>query len=163
MKSYVGIDSASIGGVAFYNPTLHKALVTELKGNPLTQLIQLNLLVSEVLKKKMANDAVFVFEQLVHFRNAKTVRDLLERSGFLKWTLKGLNFKVAEDIDPNVARGWLQTKDKEGTFRFFLPFYKSSLVLTNNHTDALAIAIYQAHLDGYEPNYEKLTIERIFL
>lgn len=159
MKTYVGMDNASIGGVAFYNPTLHLALVAEVRGNPIYQLSQINVLMGMSIKTLKANDILFVFEMLVHFRNANTVRSLAERSGFLKYSLQGSGFKTV-DVDPNVVRKSLGTKDKDGTFEFFAKFYKGKF-LTNNHTDAVAVAVYQAKMDGYDPNFEKLSIERI--
>jgi hypothetical protein len=161
LTTYVGLDSASIGGVAFYDPTEHKAVVAEIRGDPLNQLVQLNGLIKAVVPKMRQNDLVFVFELLVHFRNAVTVRSLLERHGFIKWNLKSVGYKVQE-VDPNVVRKFLETGTKQKTFDFFFDFF-DGCNLTNNHTDAIACAMYQAHLEKYEPNWKKFRVERIEL
>jgi hypothetical protein len=155
---FIGMDCAIVGGVACYDPNEHIALVTELKGTPLNHLQQINALLI-LLKGWSLRDKVFVFETLVHFRNAVTVRSLLERTGFLKWSLTGVGFETY-DVDPNTARKFLGTGTKEATLKFFAPNFKGSF-LTNNHTDALAIALYKANMDGYTPNFKQLKVERL--
>lgn len=155
---YVGMDCAIVGGVAFYDPNLQAAVVTEIKGDPLEQLKRVNDL-NTMLRAWKVREKVFVFEMLVHFRNAVTVRSLLERVGFLRWNLIGVGFRTTE-VDPNKARRYLGTGNKENTLNFFAPMFKGSF-LTNNHTDALAVALFQSHEDGYTPDFNTLKVERL--
>lgn len=152
--TYIGLDTATLMGVAVWNPDRHIAVVTQNKGTPIEQLYFINQNVFGLMEETA--DCEFVMEVLHNFRNAVTTRSLLERYGFLKWSLKAVQFEV-EEVSPDMARSFLGTKEKEDTFRYFTKYFDGSM-LTNNHTDALAVAIYQSTLDGYKfaPNRLKV-------
>lgn len=143
MTLYVGLDTATVTGVAFWNPRMQVAAVVEFKGSPVEQL---HSILGELPYKKA--DVVFVLEKLYNFRNAKTTRSLLERYGYLKYTLIERGFRV-EEVHPRMARNFLKVATKEDVFRYFIPFYRGNLYLSSNHTDALAVALYQADCDGW--------------
>jgi hypothetical protein len=48
-------------------------------------------------------------------------------------------------------------KEKEEVFMLFTKHFTGSM-MTNNHSDALATAIYQSSLDGYKFNINRLKI-----
>lgn len=148
---YIGIDPATVCGVAIYYPEQNMARVMEVKGTPVEQLST----ILEYLFKDIGEEKLLIFsmEKLHNFRNANTTRSLLERYGYLRHTLDSLGFPVRE-TSPASVRAHLQVKTKTELFDYLGSFYRGKH-LTNNHTDALAIAIYQAWLDGL--NFQPIT------
>lgn len=162
---YIGLDLATVTGICVYIPERNLALVREYKGNAIKQLNNINsILVTDLYKISSIYNIYInkyktisiVIEQLHNFRNANTVRLLLEMSGYIRYTLTVDGYTV-NYVAPDVARSHLGTKSKEDTHKLFIPNFKGS-VLTSNHTDALAIAIYQAHLDGAAFNLNELAV-----
>lgn len=161
---YVGLDCAETMGVAYLRYDVERgpvAQVTEIVGTPLEQLKGINKLMVREDTANTASPLLFVFEQQHNFRNAITARSLLERQGFLKWTLTSLGFQVA-DVSPDVARKYLGTGSKGGTLQFFREI-SDDIKLTDNHTDALAVAVYRAYIDGLDLRPEAISLERITL
>lgn len=150
-KVYVGLDTATITGVAIWMPKTHRALVSQVKGTPIEQLIY----IKEQLEA-IRGEVVVVMEQMHYFRNAKTIRSLVERYGYLKYTLLEAGYRV-EEVAPRVARSHFGAAGKEEMFRLFMPYFDGT-ALTSNHTDALAVALKQACDDGENFNLEALEI-----
>lgn len=138
MTTYVGLDTATVMGVAFYQPDFHVASVYEVRGTPLEQ--------RRFICERAKEDMVYVFEKQHHFRNAVTARSLLERYGYLKWFLLDAKMLVRE-ASPLPVRKLLGCKNKDTVHRIMMPFIVG-MHLTSNHTDALAVALYAAHQDG---------------
>lgn len=161
MNIYVGLDMATVTGIAIYIPKEPIAIVHQYKGNPIEQLNTikklLNIYMTTNNYKTISNyPYTFVIEELKTFRNAHTTRLLLEMTGYIRYSLVSLGYRVLE-VAPSIVRSYLDTKTKQGTLDFFLPRYTGSN-LTNNHTDALALAIYQAHADGHSEDLNSLQI-----
>lgn len=138
---YVGLDVAETMGVALWHPKEERAEVFEVKGLPYEQM--------EVLRKLEYDKRthVFAIERLTHMRNANVVRSLHQRAGYLKFSLLKEGCMVNE-VNINSVRHLLETKNKRETHDVFLDFYQGDF-FTNNHSDALAAAIYQANKDGF--------------
>ena len=138
---YVGLDIAETMGVAIYYPDKSLAEVVEVKGLPYEQL--------EVLRKQYVpfHQTVvrFSIESLTHQRNAKTVRNLQQRIGYLKFSLIREGYKVNE-VNINSVRHFLEAKNKKEVHALLSTLSKDEL--TDNHTDALAVALYQAKREG---------------
>jgi hypothetical protein len=150
---YVGLDTAKVMGAAIWFPRQQKAWVEECKGSPLAQWK----FIQDLLYPVPEEDVVFVFEKQHNFYNAKTTRSLLERYGFLKFSILGSTRCQVREVSPKVARAYLETSTKKETFRRFIPYFAGDY-LTDNHTDALAVAIYESHTDGLELNWSKLSV-----
>lgn len=151
---YVGLDTAKWTGIAAWNPLVHAAEVVQVKGEPVEQL----LFISQHILNYAAEhvEFIFVMEKQHNFRNATTARSLLERYGYLKYSLLSIGYEVRE-AGPHPVRKNICCKSKEETFRRFIPFYEGD-VLTDNHTDALALALWASAQDGYETNWIKMRI-----
>lgn len=146
-KYYIGIDPAATMGIAILPESENWAVVFDVKGDPIEQLtFFMPLLTNEILKA--GGDLVFVIERLHVQRNAKTNRSLSERSGFFKFTLKSIGFPVYE-VAPKVARKYLGTKSKLETHDLFVPCFIGKK-LTDDHTDALAAALWARDRDFQE-------------
>lgn len=139
---YLGLDVAQTTGIAYYSGD--SAKVTDVKGYPYNQFK----LIARLIRKRLEYDeeVVVVMEQPVHFQNAKTTRDLLQRYGYLKWSLLHTGCKVLE-VNLNSVRSFLKCRTKQSVFELMLDFYVGSR-LTDDMTDALACCLYQAHIDG---------------
>lgn len=101
-------------------------------------------------------ECIFVIERLHSYRNKTTVRSLLERSGYIKWSLTAQGYKVLE-ASPDMVRSHLGVNGKVTMFDKLLPYYNGKR-LTADHTDALACAMYQAELDGWSVDWKRLDI-----
>lgn len=151
---YLGIDIAALCGVAVYIPEKNRALVFETKGTPVQQLEEINWIVQNCTKD--AQVVYVVFEKQYYFRNANTTRDLLERYGFLKWSLMACGFDIWE-VGPSTARAFLgipynpktASLSKRRTFDLLRQHYASTAPFTTNHSDALAVAMKQAFDNGH--------------
>jgi hypothetical protein len=155
---YLGLDTATVTGVALLNPVSNSAIVYETKGIPNLQYKFIDNLLKGIEVTCKAHVETIAMEELRNFRNAKVTRSLLGRYGFILWSLRGMGYEVQE-IAPKVARAKLNFRDKESVFRGFIPYLTSSLPFTSNHADALALALYVALMDGYECKLESLKIK----
>lgn len=146
---YVGLDIATVTGYAIWNPETQVAKVWQMKGDPIAQIKSL----SHVLQKEKLGSAIICIEELHHIQNHKTVVSLAERRGFIYYTLVGVGYTV-QNVHSESARSLLKTRNKEETFRKFIPFYKGSAALTSDMTDALAVALY----GSLNVDWEKLCV-----
>lgn len=142
---YIGLDIATISGIAIYSPLKHAAVVGQSKGEPIYQLD--DIIAKSVPKNLVGYSIQFVLEEPHHFQNATTTRSLISRYGYIKYSLMGLKYPVYE-VNLNSARHWLGTKTKKETHLLFTQYFRGDF-LTSDHTDALAVAMYKAHKDGY--------------
>lgn len=152
-RIYCGLDVATRLGIAVWNPLENVAHVTMVKGEPIEQVVRILEVAGRDAEK--GTQLVFVMEVLPSFQNGKTTRSLLERYGYIKYTLMGTGFPVQEVHLSSVRRS-LGVTDKMGVFNHFLPKYTGEHLLTD-HTDALAVAVYQSVLDKYP--YEEDTVQ----
>lgn len=157
-KVYVGLDTATVSGIAMWSPILHVGLVLQTKGTPTELLLCISELVLSKLNENI--EPIFVLERQHNFLNANTARSLLERLGYIKYSLLSIGYTVHEAGTAEV-RSFLKCKTKEETFRFFHPIYRGN-ALTDNHTDALALALYQADQDGYVFDKKIATVHDMF-
>lgn len=151
-KIYIGLDTATRMGVAIVQG--EKVGVMEIKGDPFTQWCALRSLLMS------CEPAALVFEKQHNFLNAKTTRNLLERYGFLKYSLLSLHYRV-EEVSPKVARHALGVKTKQEMLQLLHPYYHGSRKFTDNHADAAAVALYQMCQDGGKINLECLQITHL--
>lgn len=151
MTIYVGLDTATTTGLAVWFPTLQKALVSQCKGTPLKQLKHIQGYVFFPTP-----EVVIAMESIHNFRNANVTRSLLERYGFLKYSLLAEGFRV-EEIPPKMARRSLGVNSKREAYEYLSTFCTGKL--TDNHTDALAIALYQALAEGHLMDPSKFVVE----
>lgn len=160
MNIFIGLDVAERMGVATWNPQLNKAYVHVAKGSPIHQL---DYIFKEVLvePEPLVEEPKFIFviERLHNFQNKNTVRSLLERTGFIKYSLISAGFRV-EEVSPLMARAYLGVSTKEN-LRVKLEQYFTGIRMTDDHSDALAVALYQASLEGYQLDFRKLTIQEM--
>jgi len=152
---YIGLDIAMNLGLAILYTNSKVIKVKEITGTPNKQLDYITNEVLSTVSVKLR--PIFVSEGLHNFRNANTVRSLCERMGYIKYSLIGAGFKFIE-VAPRVARAYLKTSSKTETFDFFVPRYTGTN-LTNNHTDAIAVVLYQMHQGRPTPNLSTYTIE----
>lgn len=148
-RIYIGLDVAETLGIAVYKPP-HFALVTSIKGIPPVQYELVRRIITGNSARSGLLSPIIVFELPNHFRNGKGTRTLLGRYGYLRWSLVDEMLDIHE-VNLNSARAFLKCKSKEEVLDFFLPWYTGSC-LTDDHTDALAVAMYQAHKDGQLPD-----------
>jgi len=139
-KLYVGLDTAKVMGLAWYDRVTHSATVVEVTGTPLEQFASL-----EVVAIQDDDIVTFGFERLHVFVNAATIRNMSERLGFLKWALIALENDIRE-VGPGEARALWNVKGKVGAPLLLDPFAKP-MMLTTNHADALLVALFIAHQD----------------
>jgi|SRR5688500_5376130 len=153
---YVGLDTAETMGVALYYPKNRLALVTEVKGTPIEQYIY----ITNNILLPIGNDkeqVLFIIEKLTNFLNAKTTRSLLERIGYLKYTLLS-NGQLVEELAPTIARKTLGIRSNKRTVQLLFQKY-TEMKLSDNHTDALALVVHRAVQDGYPLNIGETTIK----
>lgn len=148
VEMFIGLDIAQTMGVAVVTSDSPTILLAEVKGEPPEQEAVLAYLVS---RYKSSYRQHFILEMPSHFRNAKTTRSLIERYGYLKYTLVTYDMDVNE-FSPPVIRSALglpnRKRDVLQYFREMFPAYAQ--FLTDNHTDALATAIAGAMYMGEE-------------
>lgn len=83
----VGLDlSTSCTGIAILEDDSNKVYTFEITGNPLQQL--------EQIKAILYPFSEVVYEQHVHFRNAKVTNKLIELNGYIKLSLEALGYNV---------------------------------------------------------------------
>lgn len=155
---YIGLDIATVTGIAIYLPENNKSKVVQYKGTP-TQL--LGFLQRHIVWGYGNYKRVFVLEEPHHFRNATTTKSLLERYGFIKYSL--INHVILPvEVNLNSVRSYFRAKTKDEVHSYFLPMYQGKKKFTDNHSDALAVAIYQAVQDGHEyypPTFKIMEME----
>ena len=125
-----GLDIAKRTGIASYNHKTDEVFVTTFAGSPIELLgcVKSLLPLPEFVEK-------VVIEKHVHFRNANTTRALLERLGYVKWSLQNFGYETV-DLFPGRGRKFL-------TARYaYLGFDKDELD---------AITLLNAYLQREEP------------
>jgi len=150
---YIGIDTAETMGLAVWEPITHIAKVFQAKGTPVGNLI----VIKSVLENLYSSDISISMEELYNFKYPKVVRSLFQRYGYIKYSLVELGYKI-EEVHPRSARKALDAKTKEGA-RIKLEYRFTGLKLTDNHSDALAVAICTSIKDGHEFDYNNLMIK----
>lgn len=143
---YIGLDTATTTGISLYIPKDNLSVVTLKKGNPIEQL---DYILDRINGDFPKVGYTFVLERQHYFRNAKSIRSLVERYGYLKHSLLREGYRV-EEVSPDAARKTLGVKGKQGAFDYLFDFYEGCN-LTDDHTDALAVALHQAKEDGCTP------------
>ena len=134
---FVGLDLATKAGIAVLEEDLKTCTVYEVKGNPYEQLYQ----IQEILAK---TPAIWGIEELHIFRNAKTIRSLAERVGFIKWTIKGLCKEKVYMIQASRARKEFGVKTKKQAKELIQCQVEDGGHLTDNHSDAVLVAMMTA-------------------
>lgn len=146
MKSivYVGLDIATITGIALWHPMTHTAEVVQVKGDPMETF---GFIVKVIMPLVGKYQPTIVLENQFVGVNSVTTRKLIERYGFIKYSLmcnyQGIRI---EEVYPASVRSFFKAKGKKEVMdilatRFTGPY------LTDNHTDALACCIYQSKTD----------------
>lgn len=155
-SNFIGIDPASVCGFAYYFPFSNEAHLFEVEGNPIQQWDFLQGMIQNV------TDPQLCIEMPTHFRNAVTTRSYVGRYGYLKWSSFAFGYPMRE-VNLNSARHLLGCKTKEGVKQLFKSGYTGNFKITDNHTDALAIAIYGAYMDGHQEiaGHEKFVVPKI--
>ena len=97
---------------------------------------------SHLKKIKGKRKATVIFEQLNFFRNAKTVRTLLLKTGYVAFSLS----KTPEFINTNAPRKFLGCKGKSEVFELFKPYG----IKNNDESDALALLLHKMGKREYE-------------
>lgn len=139
-KLYIGLDTAKVMGLAWYDKVTHTASVVEVTGTPIEQLASL-----DTIGIQDDDIVTFGFERLHVFVNAATIRNMSERLGFLKWALIAGEYQPKE-VGPGEARALWNVKGKAGAPILLDPFARP-MMLTTNHADALLVALFLAHQD----------------
>lgn len=122
----VGLDLATTSGIALYDDDEVK--VTTYKGTPIELLTK--------IESYLKPGSLCVIEEHKHFRNAKTTRSLLERNGFIFWSLVAKGYEV-QKLFP--GKGRLQ----------LIKAYHDRYKLTKDEVDAIALINF--HLQVFEP------------
>lgn len=134
---FVGLDLAKTAGMALLSEDLKHCWVYELKGTPYEQFYQIQNIVCN-------QPAVWGIEELHCFRNAKTVRSLAERVGFIKWMLKGILKEKVMMVTATAARKFVGAKNKENARELMQCLVRDGGRLTDNHSDAVLVALMVA-------------------
>lgn len=134
--TFIGLDLAKTAGVAVLSEDQKECTVYEIVGTPYEQLYQIQNLVD--------GPAIWGIEELHIFRNAKTIRSLAERIGFLKWTIKGLFKEKCYMVSVSQARKNVGVKGKEAARELLQCQLTDGGRLTDNHSDAVLVALMVA-------------------
>lgn len=101
MKRYIiGLDLANTSGIAVFDTVTKEVKVNVLKGNPLEQMSKIKSVMYSFLS---ASQTTFVIEEHVYFKFRIAARSLMERIGFIKWSLIQDGFEVVQFF-PYAAR-----------------------------------------------------------
>lgn len=138
---YIGLDLAIVSGICVLNAESKEAFLFQHKGTPLELL---SFLVTFVLDGTTTQKVGI--EELHQFRNATTTRSLLQRSGFIRYTLESYQIDTKE-VNMESVLSILKLKSKQDLFDYIVFGTESLIPLTSNHTDALGIALYMYYLD----------------
>lgn len=104
---------------------------------------------------------LFVIEELSFFRNAKTVRSLSERAGFIYYTLAISKHSVSK-ANINRIRSSVECKSKKEVFVKMskLITNRTKLKINTDHTDSIAIVLHV--LDMAEQKFDgKFILKRM--
>jgi Holliday junction resolvasome RuvABC endonuclease subunit len=145
---FVGLDIATKMGVAFVNFGSKKITTVVYKGTPQIQLERLVDVVGDF------EGVVVRIETLVSFRNAKTTRSLLTRTGYISHSLENEKATI-EYVTPTEARRFLGVKTKAEVKDFFNRFAPG---ITDDEADAIAVAVYK---NVEDLNFDDWKFERI--
>lgn len=155
---YIGLDTATVMGFAFLRTDNNWAFCHVINGNPIEQLKELRSYLSTPAGLKETSS--IVLEKQHNFRNAISSRSLLERYGYLKYSLINEGWDVQEQ-SPKVVRkklGFRTIDAKKDLFMMMTHYVKRMPAFTTDQSDALAVALGQAIDDGYHFNWETLQI-----
>lgn len=153
--NYIGLDIATVTGMALYRTESETIEVALNKGDPISQYARLNNFLESLDFRD--RHPVFLLEKPLHFRNANTLRQLVERYGYIKHSLIHAGVYRVEELNLNSVRKHLQCRSKEEVFRFFVPLYLGDY-LTSDHTDAAALCLYQAAVEGHTVDLNRLKV-----
>jgi len=137
----IAIDYATSMGVAWTFDE-KKVYVSSVVGSQFEHLE----FVKRIIGRKKA--IRLVVEQLNFFRNAKTVRTLLLKTGFVAFSIS----KDVEFVPTSAPRKWLGCKGKQEVFDLLKPYCKN-----NDESDALALLLFSINKKESE-----VTIERVY-
>jgi hypothetical protein len=130
--NFVTIDPAMVTGIAYLKD---KNIFTgEVSGTPIQQFYEISLLLQTL------DESIVVFEELNFFRNAKTVRSLSQRVGYLNWRLIELGYQTMF-INTMKVRKYLDCKTKDDVFNLVYGISQTQN-LSYNMTDAIAILLH---------------------
>lgn len=159
---YLGLDTATVTGIALYNVKHNFVGVTLNKGTPIDLYTNVLNILTQMSRLGVEQNKIAIVIEAQHFiRNAKTIRSLSERIGYVRFSLVVGGYRVV-DIAPKVARRLLGTVDKQSTFQLLCSYYEGSM-FSSDHADATAVALAQAKLDGYEIDISTLRIRTLII
>lgn len=135
----IAIDYATNMGIAWtFNQ--EKIYVSSVSGNQFEHL-------AFIKRIKGRRATRLVVEQLNFFRNAKTVRTLLLKTGFVAFSIS----TSPEFVNTNAPRKFLGCKNKQEVFELLKPYCKN-----NDESDALALLLYTIKKKENEVQIERL-------
>lgn len=140
--NFITVDPATTTGFAYL--TNNVIWTGEFTGTPVTQYKNLF-----ALTTLFANAPMIVFEELNFFRNAKTVRSLSQRVGYLNWRFIEDGFDTGF-VNTMKVRKYLDCKNKDDVFNLFFDIAGENS-LSYNMTDAIAILLF----------VNKITVEQV--
>jgi hypothetical protein len=152
---YIGLDTATISGIALWYPQTNRARVVQVKGDPIETF---GFLIRTIMPMVKGKEQRLCMELTHHFQNAKTTRSICERYGFIKYSMR-CNYPLLQihEVGASEARKNLGTKGKESTFMKLHSHYVGPY-FTDNHADALAVAMFQSVRDGFPIDWAALRI-----
>ena len=137
----IAIDYATSMGVS-WSFDQNKVYVSSVVG---TQFEHLAFIKRIVGRKKAIK---LVVEQLNFFRNAKTVRSLLLKTGFVAFSVS----PNVEFVPTTAPRKWLGCKGKQEVFELLKPYG----IKNNDESDALALLLYAINKKENEVQIERV-------
>lgn len=145
---YIGLDLAIVSGICVIDTDTNTIDLFQHKGTPIELLDWLFAFIIENEEEGVDSQKMGI-EELHQFRNANTTRSLLQRSGYIFYTLSGYKFTV-EMVNMESVLPVLKCKNKKELFEYALAITKHSIPITSNHSDALGIALYLFYTkEGY--------------
>lgn len=127
-------------------------IIGSVKGNPIEQLDFVESMLSHFFKDR--DEIVIAFELMQHMRNAKTIRSLSERVGFLKYSLIDMGYETVEVSTPAARKhSGVKNKVEANTYcqtmvdLFGRGFDKP---VSQDMSDALILAIFHFEADPKE-------------
>ena len=146
-RTFIGLDLATTAGIAVWIPEEGTARAYTTTGNPIRQLEFLH---RRVFDNSLIEPIIIGIEQLDCFRNAKTVRSLLERIGYFRYSLTATRLFDVVEVRLSPTRKYYGFKDKMEVLKFFQKYTKTPRRLTNDMSDALLIAVWLGHQEDVE-------------
>lgn len=147
--NFITVDPATTTGVAYLQDNV--IVSGEFTGTPVTQFNKI-VEITELFK----DAPMIVFEELNFFRNAKTVRSLSQRVGYLNWRFIESGFDTSF-INTMKVRKYLDCKSKDDVYNLVFNI-SGDLSLTYNMTDAIAILLFVNKITADQ--IDKFTVKR---